>query len=172
MDETVQYFVRPIVPENNEYYTYSDDSEYNQSEDNESKTNVTLHFKQDGTYDSEYTESDNIQNKYKNKNKNKKMSKIMKRGRPQGKHIKDTEEERRLRNRASAVMCRLRKKQRIEESNKYIKQLEDALNNANQDNEKIQKENEQLKKEIIELRISLETKNQVVNAFLQKGFKL
>ncbi len=161
MDQPGQYFLRPIVPANNEYYSYSDDSECN-----ESKTNVTLHFRADGTYDSEYTESDDIQKK------NKKTSKGLKRGRRPNKYVKETEDERRQRNRVSAVMCRLRKKKRMEENNKYIQELEDTLNNVNQDNERIQKENELLKKEIIELRIALETKNQMVNIFLEKGFRL
>ncbi len=162
MNEPGKYFLRPIVPKNNDYYSYSEESECS-----DSKTNVTLHFKPDGTYDSEHTESDDIRDKDKIKNK----SKIRKRGR-RPKEVKDTEEARRQRNRVSAVMCRLRKKQRIEENNKYIQELEDTLNNMKEYNQKIQIENEKLRKELIELRISLETKTQMINIFLEKGFRL
>ncbi len=171
MGEPEDYFYPSIVPENNTY----DENEYNLNSYNdesdeyqESKTNVTLHFKKDGTYDSEHTESEDIQHK----NKKKKIYKIMKRGRPQVKNITaETEEERRKRNRVSAVMCRLRKKQHIQETYKYVEKLEASLNKMKEDNEKIQKENEILRKELIELRISLDTKNQIVETFLQKGFR-
>jgi hypothetical protein len=143
-----------------QYDSFTDESE-------EYNSNVTLHFKADGTYDSENTETDDTQTN------NKTIKKAIKKQsrRRKSKKIIETEEERRQRNRESAVMCRLRKKERIQETYKYVKELEATLNKMKEDNIKIQKDNEKLRKELCELRISLETKNQMVNAFLQKGFR-
>lgn len=152
------YQFQPIVSK--EYDSFTDSSE-------EYNSNVTLHFKADGTYDSENTETDDIQNN--NKTLKKAITKQTRRRK--NKKIIETEEERRQRNRESAVMCRLRKKERVQQTYKYIQELEATLNKMKEDNLKIQKDNEKLKKELIELRISLQTKNQMVNAFLEKGFQ-